>query len=793
MDRRIIAAAAAVAVGMGTAALAGPYASAVTESGGQVSFRLNESADEVVVIRDGVPTSLGALGQGQHSFSLNSAANYQIVVNKVSGGGYQTPFDQFIGWPTQISDDTNTLLHFDRGVGIAINRNPATPELFGRIYVSAPRDFTTASGRAVQKGIYLINPDHTDALGMGNTALTGGISFDASLATPWSLSLDDDGNLYIADWSNNTGTVWRTGPDVGTSGGVNMLSGLGSAGRIHPTPELNHGSVAGLWVTGSSTAGNLTIYTIDEDLASDPGSTAGVNALWRYDAGSATQGYDGIPTHLNTSLLDVQGVWTKLTGGPDGKLYKIQNRFDGNEAGLYVVAPDGALLYDSLADTIARGYDGHPGLAGTQDLFRMARDVAVSPDGQWMAIATSLAGNTWVVPLIEGIPDMPNALSIDTYPSGQTDVVEFDAAGNMYVISRTHERLRVFSPGGVSQTVYNSDGTFTYRNEPEWDVAGGGNYGDSGNWLLGVVPNDMTSTAKFGGAISGPATVNVGSVTLHSLKFDSGHSYTLSGGQIDLMSFGEPRVTVSGGSHTISSPVVMHGNTQFTVSPADGTLTVDDLTAATTLTVTKAGAGTLAVGNGINADGLDIRGGTARIGAASSVNSLSVAAGSALDVASSQVTVVAGDLDEINALVVSGYAGGAWTGSGINSSSAAAAGDRSLGIGQEGSDVLVKFTYSGDATLDGAVTIADLGVLAANWQGTDKYWFEGDFNYDGSVNIADLGILAGNWQKGTGGGMSFEEALAMFDVFDGVVIPEPSALGLIGLGMLALRRRRVRG
>jgi hypothetical protein len=94
---------------------------------------------------------------------------------------------------------------------------------------------------------------------------------------------------------------------------------------------------------------------------------------------------------------------------------------------------------------------------------------------------------------------------------------------------------------------------------------------------------------------------------------------------------------------------------------------------------------------------------------------------------------------------------------------------------------------AGDANRDGQVNIADLGILAANWQSTEAYWERGDFTGDGSVTIADLGILAANWQST---GVNFEEALAMFDVFNGVVIPEP-AVGLIGLlGLAGLRRRR---
>jgi thermolabile hemolysin len=110
---------------------------------------------------------------------------------------------------------------------------------------------------------------------------------------------------------------------------------------------------------------------------------------------------------------------------------------------------------------------------------------------------------------------------------------------------------------------------------------------------------------------------------------------------------------------------------------------------------------------------------------------------------------------------------------------------------------LAASAMGGDANLDGMVNIADLGILAGNWQGTGD-WLSGDFNGDGVVNIADLGVLAGNWQAGVGGAhgdaAGFVEALGMFDAFDGVVVPEPVAAlgGLVGLGMLRRRWPRSR-
>jgi hypothetical protein len=144
--------------------------------------------------------------------------------------------------------------------------------------------------------------------------------------------------------------------------------------------------------------------------------------------------------------------------------------------------------------------------------------------------------------------------------------------------------------------------------------------------------------------------------------------------------------------------------------------------------------------------------------------SLDIAPASRLDLANNALIVdYAGTnpLDQVNNWIKSGSAGGTWNGFGIMSSSIAGNSSFAIGIGDnavlgrssflghavDSTTIYARFTLGGDANLDGEVNIADLGILAANWQGTGKYWFHGDSNYDGLVNIADLGILAANWQK----------------------------------------------
>jgi hypothetical protein len=59
--------------------------------------------------------------------------------------------------------------------------------------------------------------------------------------------------------------------------------------------------------------------------------------------------------------------------------------------------------------------------------------------------------------------------------------------------------------------------------------------------------------------------------------------------------------------------------------------------------------------------------------------------------------------------------------------------DRSLAALYDSDAVRLVTAIPGDANLDGAVTIADLGILAANWQQEGRSWVDGDFSGTGIV------------------------------------------------------------
>jgi hypothetical protein len=150
------------------------------------------------------------------------------------------------------------------------------------------------------------------------------------------------------------------------------------------------------------------------------------------------------------------------------------------------------------------------------------------------------------------------------------------------------------------------------------------------------------------------------------------------------------------------------------------------------------------------------------------LSALSIASSNAsLDLGGNDMIVRNGDVAAITSRLATGIATGPWTGPGINSSAAASdashltalgvlanndgAGHAIYGIGtfrgpfdgQDASanDVLVKYTYYGDADLSGAVDGADYSLIDNGFNAGLSGWVNGDFNYSNSVDGADYALI----------------------------------------------------
>ncbi|HYO10231.1 MAG TPA: LamG-like jellyroll fold domain-containing protein, partial [Tepidisphaeraceae bacterium] len=131
-----------------------------------------------------------------------------------------------------------------------------------------------------------------------------------------------------------------------------------------------------------------------------------------------------------------------------------------------------------------------------------------------------------------------------------------------------------------------------------------------------------------------------------------------------------------------------------------------------------------------------------------------------LDLADNALIVSSGTLGSwtgssyggLTGLVATGRNGAAWNGNGIVTSRPAAQGESAiatLGVSPSGGGVMVRFTYVGDADLNGRVDGDDYFVIDSHVNATkgtpDAWgWHHGDFNFDGRIDGDDYFLIDRN-------------------------------------------------
>jgi fibronectin-binding autotransporter adhesin len=613
------------------------------------------------------------------------------------------------------------------------------------------------------------------ALTVNNGSYGGGISGNGSLATgsgPSDVLTLSGSNTYSGTTNVNAGTLLVTNSTGSATGSgnvtVNSPASLGGNGTISGSVTVNSGGTIFTGLSSSHTsAATLTVGPL----------TLGGSTVLNLTSVPMSPGLGGSDEIVSSGLLNFGGSLT--VNDPNGLTYAAGDSFDlfsfGSHSGSFTNS------FPTGLPTLTGGLTWNTSTLYTNGIISIGGGTTNGNDSwtnggldnTWENSANWLGGH------IPGVAGNVATFS-DTSVTGP---VNPNLTANETVGGLT------FNGNGGLTTISASTGkSLTLDNSGSGVAVGvtGGNVAISAPVIL----NDNAT-----------ATVN-GSNTLTV----SG-AVTATGAQT-LTDAGTGTLVVAT-TGSIGVPLVVSGNVSFATNGSSGGLLVTPTIPSITIhnggvvTVTDPGAGnhanrTVLATNSLNFDGssgawqgkLDLAG-----------NDMVVHAGA------STSTVLANITNQL----AQGYNGATpWTGTaGIVSSTAAAdntvTGLSTLGVatgltsfdGESvlSSDVLVKYTYYGDATLDGHVDGSDYSMIDTGFAGGGTGWQYGDFNYDGHIDGSDYSLIDNTFNQQSVAGFAAEVAVNTSEIAGGsAAVPEPASLGLLGIGAIGLmsrRRRRV--
>jgi autotransporter-associated beta strand protein len=441
--------------------------------------------------------------------------------------------------------------------------------------------------------------------------------------------------------------------------------------------------------------------------------------------------------------------------------------------------------------------DQTTGISFAKTLFTSSNDNRSS--AEWIAEAPSVGGQQTTLANFGSVTFSDDLTALNggsdaalgtLNPTGIEMVQNGSVVATPTSLSAGGETFSVNYGSGPPSLTWNNAGGASPSDGKTWDI------GNNNNWNNGTKATVYTDGAivTFNDSNNGHYAVTLNTmVSPGSVTFNSSGNYTISG---------------SGG---------IAGSGSLT-KLGTSTLTLSTINTFTGGTIVNAGSLVVGTTGALPDSSVSITGGTLQLGTGTGVaqmTSLSISGSGKLDVNNNHFLINYGSgadpISTIGGYLKTGYNGGVWNGSGIDSSAAAANPAYALGYadgadgvvaGLSSGTIEVKYTLLGDANLDGTVDGNDFTILIANLGKVGSSWDQGDFDYDGAVSGSDFTDLIRNLGDSTSGAdvvipAADYAAIDAFAAANGLMVdvPEPACDTLavvVGVGFLCRRSRRMK-
>jgi autotransporter-associated beta strand protein len=641
--------------------------------------------------------------------------------------------------------------NLSNGLSLTIGSNGQTTVYSGNL---------TGAGSVIKTGNGLLEFSGTNNYSGGTTINGGAMQFDSTAAIP----------------TNPTLLTLNTGGAVAATGAYTGVTGWLNSGRI-----------------SSTTAGALA-------LTSNSGETINLTTAGGGAFSSITLGAVGSVTYT--------GVYTPLGntyrfGGGGGTLY-YSPAITGSKA--VAMANPGTVVL-----TASNNYSG--GTTITAGTLQAGSSSALGSGAISVSGGGSLDLNGYSIgsiPLsiggagVNGLGALLNSSA--TSNASASGTITLTSNATIGVDSSSYAgRMDI---GGGTTCINGSTYTLTKAGSGFLRI-------NSGSFTVGAINVSAGALDVLGNSnvlIAGlPVSVSSGATLFLYNVNDAANTTLLAGGTLE----DNTGINTVSGTTTLSGS----GNTNFDFDNTPGlTLTVSGPITGTggiNMNVGAAGGKLLLTNTGNNySGGTVINSGTLVLGGNNAFpmsTPLTIANGAAVDIGKYTMAISNSSIGTITREVAAAYNNGLWNGAntsiGVITSSAATADTTHLTavgvatgltsferITVPASDVLVKYTYYGDANLSGTVDGSDYTLIDAGYLQHLTGWQNGDFNYDGMVDGSDYTLIDNSYNM-QWVGIAAEIAAPTAQVAQAsgsALVPEPGVFSLIAIGATGLLGRRFR-